>query len=356
MRQRIHTRIAQSLVLLTTLSTCVAAHSEVDEAGQRLRDELRACPFKVIYESYRDANWELMLMDADGGNPVNLTRTPRVDELYPHASPDGTKVVFLQDEGQGDQRTRNVYCMNIDGTGRVKIGKNGRQPFWSPDGKVIAYAVETNVKFTKDPYANDGLFFYNIETKEVTQHPKRHISGLLNACWSPGSDWIIASAIRAMGFNESVVAIQARGTKIVELMRSCSDADDLHQCRPDIGPFGMRVAWGTGNTRHKDFFYIEVADVDLTQPEPKVSNRRKPVKVIFPQQTYHVDWSPDGRYIVYARGGMGTRMQPASYVIGSKAQGWDIWVVEPDVPNVCVRLTHDGLSNKEPDWVFVKSG
>ena len=58
-----------------------------------LREELRDCPFKIVYESYRDDNWELMLVNADGSNRVNLTQTPDLDELYTHASPDGTKVV-----------------------------------------------------------------------------------------------------------------------------------------------------------------------------------------------------------------------------------------------------------------------
>jgi len=322
-------------------------------ATAELREELRDCPFKIVYESYRDDNWELMLVNADGSNPMNLTQTPDLDELYPHASPDGTKVVYLLEEGEGDDRTRNVYCMNIDGTNRLKVGENGRQPFWSPDGTVIAYAVETDVRFTKDPYANDHLFFHNIETGQTTQHPKPDISGLLNACWSPDGNWIIASAIRAMGFNQSTVALHAREDRVVELIRSTAGPDDLYQCRPDISPDGRQVAWGTGNTAHKDYMWVEVADVDLTQPAPKLGERRKVVQVDHPQQTYHVDWSPDGRYLAYGRGPLGSRMQPAPYVIGRKAKGWDIWIVNSSTPDVTVPITHDGLSNKEPDWVFV---
>jgi hypothetical protein len=66
---------------------------------------LRAIPFKIIYETYRRTsgriNWELYLINADGFNAINLTQTPDVDEMYPHASPDGTKVCFVADEGTG---------------------------------------------------------------------------------------------------------------------------------------------------------------------------------------------------------------------------------------------------------------
>ena len=105
--------------------------------------DLKAIPFKIVYETLRETdgkeNWELYLMNADGSNPVNLTQTADVDEMYPHASPDGSQICYVADEGTGRNKVRNVYYMNIDGTGRVKVADNARQPCWSPDGKTIAY-------------------------------------------------------------------------------------------------------------------------------------------------------------------------------------------------------------------------
>ena len=67
--------------------------------------DLKAIPFKIVYETYRETdgkeNWELFLMNADGSDATNLTRTKDIDELYPHASPDGTKISFVVDEGTG---------------------------------------------------------------------------------------------------------------------------------------------------------------------------------------------------------------------------------------------------------------
>ena len=66
------------------------------------KDKLARLPFKIVYETCRKTdgrqNWELYLINADGSNPVNLTRTPDKDEMYPHASPDGTKICFVTDE------------------------------------------------------------------------------------------------------------------------------------------------------------------------------------------------------------------------------------------------------------------
>jgi len=345
-------KLAVSGMAMILVWNCPAA-PETAPATRALREELGACGHQIVYESCRDGNWELVLVNADGSDPVNLTRTPEVDELYPHASPDGAQIVFLLEAGEGASRTRNVCRMNIDGTNRVQVGENARQPFWSTDGHVIGYAGPGEVSFTTDPYANAHLFFHDLRTGETGRHPKPDIAGLLNPCWSPDGNWIIASAIRGMGFNESTVALHAREDRVVELIRSRAGADDLFQCRPDISPDGRRVAWGTGNTAHKDYMWVEVADVDLAGPEPQLGARRKVVRVDYPQQTYHVDWSPDGKYLTYAQGPLGSRMQPAPYVIGRRAKGWDIWVVDPAHPNVAVQITHDGMSNKEPDWVFV---
>jgi hypothetical protein len=41
-------------------------------------------------------------------------------------------------------------------------------------------------------------------------------------------------------------------------------------------------------------------------------------------------------------------------IVGVKAPGWDICVADANATDVWMPLTNDGLSNKEPDWVFVK--
>src|SRR6266478_119798 len=112
--------------------------------SQDLLAELKTYRHKLVYETNRDGNWELYLCNADGSHPVNLTRTPDVDELYPKPSPDGTKICLVEDEG----KMRNIDYMKSDGCGRDKIAENGRAPCWSPDGTRIAYMKGEFDKFT----------------------------------------------------------------------------------------------------------------------------------------------------------------------------------------------------------------
>src|SRR3989442_1667387 len=117
------------------------AHSDKkpNEGSRDLLAELKNYRHKIVHETNRDGNWELYLCNADGSDAVNLTNTKDVDELYPKPSPDGTKICFCADEGKGDAKVRNIYYMNSDGSGRVKVADNGREPCWSPDGGKIAY-------------------------------------------------------------------------------------------------------------------------------------------------------------------------------------------------------------------------
>ena len=103
-----------------------------------------------------------------------------MDELYPHASPDGSKVCFVVDEDRGRKKVRNVYFINIDETGRVKVADNARQPCWGPDSKTIAYLKGEFARYTIKDYATKGIFFYDIGTRKHREHQNKSLYHLYN--------------------------------------------------------------------------------------------------------------------------------------------------------------------------------
>jgi len=316
--------------------------------------ELKSYPHRIIYETYRHNNFELFIMNADGSNPVNLTQTPDVDEMYPKVSPDGRRVCFVADEGKGAARCRNIYLMNIDGTDRKKIADHANQPCWNADGTVIAYIPNRPGPYTIDQGANKGLCFYEVATGRRWEHVNKGIERMLCICWSPDSRWFACSAIGGLGYAHSIIAFEADGTGHTELVRA---GDKLWQCRPDISPDGKQLAFakavgeGPGDGPDK-VLGIEVTDLDLSGPLPKLVNPRWAAAELDPLEVYHPDWSPDGRYIACSRGPKETnKMKTARYVVGMKAPGWDICVIDVRGMNKWTAVTTDGLSNKEPDWV-----
>jgi TolB protein len=314
-----------------------------DEQSKDLLAELKAYPNKIVHETNRDGNWELYLVNADGSNPVNLTRTPDVDELYPKPAPDGSKICFVADEGKGDAKVRNVYYMNSDGTGRVKVADNAREPCWSPDGKAIAYMKGEYKKFTYSDFATKGLFIYDLETGKTREHPNKKLHHLYTLNWSPDGKWFVATVHGGMGFSHGIIAFEADGDKVVDL--------HLEGCRPNLRFDGKKITWGHGD------YCAGVADLDLTSPTPKATNIHNVVENKDPIETYHVIWSPDGKYLTYTRGPKATLRSLRGLLPefpGVEAPGWNVCVADASQRNRWVALTTDGKSNKQPSWVVVK--
>jgi len=309
-----------------------------------LLPELASYRHKIVYETNRDGNWELYLCNADGSEPVNLTHTPDVAELYPKPSPDGTKICFVADEGQGDAKVRSVYYMNTDGTGRTKVAQNGREPCWSPDETRIAYMKDEFKKFTYADAATKGLFFYDLKTGETREHVNRKLHHLYTLNCTPDGNWLVATVHGGMGFSHTILAIEANGDRVVDLK--------LEGCRPNISPDGTKVCWGHGD------FCAGVADLDFSGSVPKATSLHDVVESKDPIETYHITWSPDMKYLTFTRGhkfkGPVNLKGLLPEFPGVEAPGWNVFVADASATNRWVAITHDGKSCKQPSWVRVR--
>jgi TolB protein len=112
---------------------------------------------QIVFQSSRDGNAEIYKMDADGSNQVNLTNNAgpgaaagpgpsakghfgaRNNDSQPSWSPDGTQIAFQSNrDGNAD-----IHVMNADGTNVTNITPSApgseSGPRWSPDGQRIAF-------------------------------------------------------------------------------------------------------------------------------------------------------------------------------------------------------------------------
>ena len=318
-----------------------AAEVPAQSGSAELLKALKSYPHKIAHESIRDGNWEIYLCNADGSDPINLTHTPDVDELYPKVSPDGSMICFQADEGRGDAKVRSIYLMKADGTDRVRIADQAREPCWSADGKQIAYLPNELTTFTYADGATLGLKVYDLATRQTRSHPNSGIGHLYTLNWSPDGKWFVATTHGGMGWAHAILALQASGNGVFDL--------GLGGCRPDLSPDGKKVAWGNGDCA------MGCAEIDWSGPEPKVSHKHNIVESE-ELETYHVDWSPDGKYIAFSYGpkfkGKNLKQLLPEFP-GVEAPGWNLCVADAAKTNCWVQITFDGKSNKEPDWMFV---
>ena len=302
---------------------------------------LEEIPFKIVYETYRKTerryNWELFMMKADGSGKINLTNTPNLNEMYAHVSPDATKISFVVDEGTGRRKVRSVYYMNIDGTERVKVARNARQPCWSPDSQKIAYLKGEYERYSTREYATSDLLIYDLETGEHKAHPNQELEHIYALCWSPDAKWFFAAVQGGMGYSDTILAFEADGTKVFDL-----DKWGVKGCRPDISLDGKMLAWGETD------WELRLGEIDLNAPEPRVDNVNYVLGCVRAAKVYHCDLSPDGKYLVFSYGSKNGGQQ-----VGGKARGWNICV--SDMNGTWVKITTDGNHNKEPDWVPIPS-
>ena len=235
--------------------------------------------------------------------------------------------------------------MNSDGTGRIKIAANGREPCWSPDGTKIAYMKGEFEKFTFSDTATKGLFIYDLKTGKTREHVNNKLHHLYTLNWSPDGNWFVATVHGGMGFSHTILAIEANGDKIVDLK--------LSGCRPNISPDGKKVCWGHGD------YCAGVAELDLSTPTPKATNLHNVVESKDPIETYHITWSPDMKYLTFTRGpkfkGKNLKGLLPEFP-GVEATGWNVCVADANQKDRWVAITGDGKSCKQPSWVAVKEG
>ena len=99
-----------------------------------------APPAQIAFVSERDGTRQIYVMDADGGNPRNLTNND-FHNWDPSWSPNGKRIAFTSRRA-GDLE---IYVMDADGSNRRRLTEDrhyDRFPSWSPDSKRIAFVSE----------------------------------------------------------------------------------------------------------------------------------------------------------------------------------------------------------------------
>ena len=89
-------------------------HAKTDRNGSWSRNGK-----KIIFESVRDGNFEIYVVDADGNNPVNLTNHKKSD-TFSRWSPNGKRIAFVSTR----DGNKEIYAMDANGANPVNLSND----------------------------------------------------------------------------------------------------------------------------------------------------------------------------------------------------------------------------------------
>jgi len=95
---------------------------------------------RIAFESNRDGNNEIYVMNPDGSVQQNLTNNKKANDVFPAWSPDGTQISFSSDRAEAGNL--DVYVMNADGSGVTRLTDapgEDRGTSWTSDGEQIIF-------------------------------------------------------------------------------------------------------------------------------------------------------------------------------------------------------------------------
>jgi len=293
-------------ILIVTLTGLVAACTSPPPAPAG----------KIIFESYRDGNAEVYMMDEDGSNLVNLTNNPAYDGA-PAWSPDGQQIAFTSER----DGAANIYVMDADGTNVVRLtdeGGNSAVPAWSPDGSRIAFLSDRTYKMPgeggyTEVEANSKIWVMNADGSGATRVTR--MLGLdMFPSWSPDSRQLVFMSVR-----DSSPEIYLLRADNIEVNLTQHPAADMN---PEWSPDGSKIAFMSDRAGNMDVFVMDTQGGSIVNLTNQPGNEGDPA------------WSPDGSKIAF---------------ISDRDGNTEIYVMDADGSDQR-RLTNNPARDQHPAW------
>lgn len=220
---------------------------------------------------------EIYLLHVNGKDrPKKITSGPE-SKLAPRFSPDGARLAFAQDYG-GDEnfdlfvydlRTRQTRNLTPDTPDAINP-----EISWSPDGAQLA--------FTSSRAGSFATYILEIETGAV-HRVTRHAYTDYGAEWSPDGRYLaVVANTRGQTHHTFIVDVASGATRPISGPKGPVDA-----IYPRWSPDSQRLAFSSFEPGLYSIFIYELGTGALQQITPST------------YEAFNLDWSPDGRHLVY---------------------------------------------------------
>jgi len=222
---------------------------------------------RIIFMSNRDGHahfipglftYEIYVMNADGSNPQNLTNNP-ADDRSPAWSPDGKRIAFMsnRDGFKNAERviTHEIYVMDADGGNPQNLTNdlnNDSSPAWSPDGKRIVFSSVRDGHFENEFGITDEIYVMDADggnPRRLTENPKND----WDPVWSPDGKRIAFASDRKGDFvNFEIYVMAANGENEQRLTENRVD-----DWSPSWAPDGERITFRSERDGNGEIYVMD---------------------------------------------------------------------------------------------------
>jgi eukaryotic-like serine/threonine-protein kinase len=233
---------------------------------------------RAVFSSYEGGQFDLWVMNSDGGGRQRLTSDTHFD-ADPNVSPDGRYVVFRSNRPDG-AATNRLWRMDIDGGNHVQLAARvDSAPHISPDGRWVLYA------FWSVSEKKSSLWKVSVEGGEpvrLTDYP----SGWDDSYYSPDGKWI-GCFFQDDQLGERYGIIPASGGRPVRQFQ--------------FPGFQYRSVRWTADSRHLSFIGVP-PDPSNIWLQPAEGGEPRKLTDFKTDYIYGHAWSRDGKTLALARG------------------------------------------------------
>jgi len=272
-----------------------------------------------VFQSGRDGDDDIYIMEAGGGDVRQLTDEPGRD-YEPDSSPDGGQLVFTSE--RADDGGAQLYLMNVDGSGVRQLTFSSREQglviddyaHWSPDAREIVFQRTTA---RAGAGRDSDIWLIDIETGEESQLTGTPAGWDSTPSFAPDGNSVLFESNRS-GEGFDLYRLNLETSQVVRL------TDDLGtDAEAKVSPDGTQVAFASVRDGDFEVYVMDADGGNIRQLTNNQAEDRCP------------QWSPDGRQISF---------------YSERDDDREIYVMNADGSGQR-RITYSASSDEVPDWV-----
>ena len=257
-------------------------------------------------------NYELAVIDIDGGEPRRLTNDTRFNH-FPAWSPDGSRIAFISaDSGRQpvDYYELKIYMTSPSGgsvkDGDMSFGNVRSAPLaWSPDGEQLAYvtpsedaeytvySVKTDLSFLSGTSQVDDVSSWSpaddVPTmkRDESTVPRSMVTKIgpsqILPSWSPDGEWLMVGS--GYGGAHELTAVRADGRERREIVTVGSVGALAPVSEAAWAPDGSKIAFVSDG--------VWVVDSDGGNARKLFAAHSRNSGIHRKWEPVHIAWSPD---------------------------------------------------------------